>query len=118
MKKGIKAQGMTFSGTANVSALYRQQKHTHRHRHRHVCVSTTTMGQFRCVQMPEPAVVHGQTGLNEPSKVAGGSAAGSGEEPGDREGSPCISAAGRSSTAQNGTGELLRYSIKTFKSHS
>lgn len=28
MKKGIKAQGMTFSETANVSALYRQQKHT------------------------------------------------------------------------------------------
>lgn len=57
---------MTFSGTADVSALYRQQKaHTGTS-----ALSTNTIEQFRCVQMPEP-VVRGQTGLNEPSKVAG-----------------------------------------------
>lgn len=72
MKRGIKAQGMTFSGTANVSALYRQQKHTHTHRH--VCVSTTTIDQFRCAQMPDPEVRE-QIGLNEPRRVAGSAVA-------------------------------------------
>lgn len=63
MKKGIKAQGMTFSGNANVSASYRQQK---KPRHAGTFrLSSTTTGQPRCVQMPEPAV-RGRPGLNEP----------------------------------------------------
>lgn len=72
MKKGIKAQGMTFSGTANVSALYRRQKkaHTHgfrifkrRYRPGSDVVSKKTQWSWSCLVKPG--------GLNEPSRVAG-----------------------------------------------
>lgn len=47
-----------------------QAAEAHTHTHRHVCVSTTTIDQFRCAQMPDPEVRE-QIGLNEPRRVAG-----------------------------------------------
>lgn len=83
VKKEIKAQGMTFSETANVSALYRQQKHTQPHSHRH------TEGRLRIYRDDKTSsdVLRCQSQqftdrryLNEPSRWP---VCGSGEEPGD-----------------------------------